>query len=383
MTPYKAIYPSDQDTGPTLVIAFIHEVFSLDKDTLSRLVVNPREFMTKIADTQQKISKPLFQKCINFTRPQEIEASGYYPYFRQISSAPAHSVIINGREQIMIGSNNYLGLTTDPRVKEACIEAVKKYGSGCTGSRFLNGTLDLHVKLEEELAEFLHKEAALVFSTGFQTNLGTISCLVDKGDTILTDRSDHASIVDGTRLSFGKTYKFAHNDMDDLARVMRQIGNNGGRFIVVDGVFSMEGDIVKLPELVEVADEFDAVGAGGDGELQPAGAASGDELGRAGQRAEAAADDLEVYLVRPLLVVGHVQPNAVLFGHAAEVSVLAGADERQEVVAAHRSPVALGEHPPRGLADKRLGIAEHAVHVKDHAEYRLVGVVHGAQGLHD
>lgn len=210
-------------------------------------------------DKQLKSAKPVFQKCVDFTRPQEVQAMGFYPYFRPISSAPAHSVVIEGKEQIMIGSNNYLGLTTHPKVKEAAIEAVRKYGSGCTGSRFLNGTLDIHVKLEEELAEFLHKDAVVVFSTGFQANLGAISCLIDKRDTILIDRSDHASIVDGTRLSFGKTYKFAHNDMEDLARVMRQITpNGGGRFVVVDGVFSMEGDIVKLPELVKIAEEFGA-----------------------------------------------------------------------------------------------------------------------------
>ncbi len=185
-------------------------------------------------------------------------AMGYYPYFRPISSAPAHSVMIDGTEQIMIGSNNYLGLTTDPRVKEACIKAVEKYGSGCTGSRYLNGTLDIHVSLEDELADFLNKEAALVFSTGFQANLGAISCIVDKRDTIFIDRTDHASIVDGTRLAFGKTYKFAHNDMDDLARVLRNVECSGGRFIVVDGVFSMEGDIAKLPELIEVAEEYGA-----------------------------------------------------------------------------------------------------------------------------
>jgi len=210
---------------------------------------------------QVKTTKPLFQKCVEFTRPQEVKAMGYYPYFRAIASAPAHTVMIEGHEEIMIGSNNYLGLTTDPRVKEACIKAVEKYGSGCTGSRYLNGTLDIHVKLEEELADFLNQEAALIFSTGFQTNLGTISCLVDKRDVIITDRSDHASIVDGTRLSYGKTYKFGHNDMTDLSRLMRQIesnSNSGGRLVIVDGVFSMEGDIARLPEIVEIADQYGA-----------------------------------------------------------------------------------------------------------------------------
>lgn len=216
--------------------------------------------MMETERAQVKTSKLIFQKCADFTRPQEVKDMGFYPYFREISSAPAHTVMIDGREQIMIGSNNYLGLTTHPKVKEACIKAVEKYGSGCTGSRFLNGTLDLHVRLEEELADFLNQEAALVFSTGFQTNLGTISCLVEKRDTILIDRSDHASIVDGTRLSFGKTYKFAHNDMEDLARVMRHSADNGngGRIIIVDGVFSMEGDIVNLPEIVRIAEEFGA-----------------------------------------------------------------------------------------------------------------------------
>jgi len=215
--------------------------------------------MDRMTNTQPKTAKAIFQKCVQFTRPQEVMAMGVYPYFREISSAPSHSVTIDGTEQIMIGSNNYLGLTTDPRVKEACIDAVRKYGSGCTGSRFLNGTLDIHVKLEAELADFLNKDAVIVFSTGFQANLGAISCLAGKQDTLIIDRSDHASIVDGTRLSFGKTYKFAHNNMEDLARVLRQIGDNGGgKLIIVDGVFSMEGDIAKLPELVKIADEHGA-----------------------------------------------------------------------------------------------------------------------------
>jgi 8-amino-7-oxononanoate synthase len=212
----------------------------------------------KTTREQAKSSKPFFQKCVEFTRPQEVMAMGYYPYFRPISSAPSHSVLVDGRKQIMIGSNNYLGLTTHPKVNEACIEAVNMYGSGCTGSRYLNGTLDIHVKLEEELADFLQREAVLVFSTGFQSNVGTISSLVDKRDTIFIDRSDHASIVEGTRLAFGKTYKFAHNDMTDLERVISTVPGNGGKFVVVDGVFSMEGDIVDLPGLVDVAEKFGA-----------------------------------------------------------------------------------------------------------------------------
>jgi len=181
-------------------------------------------------------------------------AMGVYPYFRVITSAPGTVVTVNGQELIMIGSNNYLGLTNHPKVVEAAAEACRRYGSGCTGSRFLNGTLDLHVELEERLAAFMKKPAALVFSTGFQTNLGTISCLVGRADTIFADRSNHASLVDGCRLSFGRTVKFQHNDMADLARVMAaNHANGGGQLIVVDGVFSMEGDIIDLPEVVRIA----------------------------------------------------------------------------------------------------------------------------------
>lgn len=200
----------------------------------------------------------LFNKCRNFTTARDVQKSGYYPYFREISSAPGTEVIADGKKVIMIGSNNYLGLTNHPKVIQKIHETVDKYGSGCTGSRFLNGTLDIHVELEEKLAEFMGREAALVFSTGFQTNLGTISTLVGKSEYIFTDRSDHASIVDGCRLSFGNTIKYKHNDMDDLKRVMMKIPKESGKLIVTDGVFSMEGDIVELPRLVQIAKEFDA-----------------------------------------------------------------------------------------------------------------------------
>ncbi|MCK5127868.1 MAG: aminotransferase class I/II-fold pyridoxal phosphate-dependent enzyme [candidate division Zixibacteria bacterium] len=203
----------------------------------------------------------LFQKCREWTAAKEVMAAGYYPYFRPISSSVGDIVVVNGQEMIMIGSNNYLGLVGDLRVKEAAAEASLKYGSGCTGSRFLNGTLDLHIELEEKLAKFMKRESALVFSTGFQTNLGTISCLVGKDDIILCDRSNHASIMDGCRLSYGKIMKFAHNDMDDLRRVLeiaRTNGLRGGIFIITDGVFSMEGDIANLPAMCEIAEEYGA-----------------------------------------------------------------------------------------------------------------------------
>ena len=207
--------------------------------------------------SEQVKTRDLFDKCREFTRATEVKNSGFYPYFNPISSAAANVIKINGKELIMIGSNNYLGLTTHPKVIEASIEAVKKYGSGCTGSRFLNGTLDIHIELEEKLAEFMHKEAVLVFSTGFQTNLGTISCLVGKNDLILADRSDHASIVDGCRLSFGKTLKYRHDDMDDLERILQSKEQEEVNIlVVVDGVFSMEGDIVDLPRLVELKKKY-------------------------------------------------------------------------------------------------------------------------------
>lgn len=201
----------------------------------------------------------LFEKCYKYTRAEEAIAQGYYPYFKAIQSGAGSTVMIDGKKFIMIGSNNYLGLTQDSRIKEAAIEALERFGSGCTGSRFLNGTLSLHEELEAKLADFVHKEAALVFSTGFQTNQGTISTIVGKDDVIFSDRANHASIIDGCRLSFGKIFKFKHNDMKELEKQLKAHSNNsGGKLIISDGVFSMEGDIVNLPELVKLAKKYNA-----------------------------------------------------------------------------------------------------------------------------
>ena len=199
----------------------------------------------------------IFEKCSKFTRVKELMAAGLYPYFRIIESAQDPEVVIKGKKMIMVGSNNYLGLTNHPKVKEACIEAVRKYGSGCAGSRFLNGTLDIHVQLEEKLARFIRKEAALVFSTGFQVNLGVISALVGKDDLVIIDKMDHASIIDGCRLTYGGVKKYRHNDMADLERVLQQ-HDDKSKIIIVDGVFSMEGDIVNLPKVVELAKAYGA-----------------------------------------------------------------------------------------------------------------------------
>ncbi len=203
----------------------------------------------------------LFDKCRRFTTARDVRAAGVYPYFQPISSELGDEVVMNGKRLIMIGSNNYLGLVNDPRVKEAAAAAAIKYGSGCTGSRFLNGTIDLHLELEHRLARFIGKEAALVFSTGFQANLAAISCLADKNDTILIDRADHASIVDGCRLSFAKSLKFPHNDMVELERMLLQLATRetrGGILIIVDGVFSMEGNITNLPAIVSLAQRYGA-----------------------------------------------------------------------------------------------------------------------------
>jgi 8-amino-7-oxononanoate synthase len=200
----------------------------------------------------------IFEKCFSYTAPQEAKAAGIYPYFHELQSKQGTEVIINGKRVIMIGSNNYLGLTADPRVIEAAIKAVDKFGSGCTGSRFLNGTLCLHVELEERLAKFLKRESVLTFSTGFQTNLGILSTLPGRHDYIIGDSENHASIVDGCRLSFAKFVKFKHNDMDDLQRLMESIPDSAGKLIVVDGVFSMGGDLSNLPEIVKIARKYGA-----------------------------------------------------------------------------------------------------------------------------
>ncbi|RJQ14386.1 MAG: pyridoxal phosphate-dependent aminotransferase family protein [Nitrospiraceae bacterium] len=212
-----------------------------------------------VQDSQLAVKKEadIFEKCHRFTAAKEAVAAGIYPYFRVIESAQDPEVIVDGRKMIMIGSNNYLGLTNHPKVKEAAIGAIRKYGSGCAGSRFLNGTLDIHVKLEEKLARFIRKESALVFSTGFQTNLGVISAIAGKDDVVIIDKMDHASIIDGCRLSFSEIKKYRHNDMEDLERLLLQ--NNGrGKLIIVDGVFSMEGDIADLPNIVRLAKQYGA-----------------------------------------------------------------------------------------------------------------------------
>lgn len=202
-------------------------------------------------------TRDLFEKCRTFTTAKEVMAAGFYPYFSVMESAQDPEVTVSGRKMIMLGSNNYLGLTSHPKVKKAAVDAVKKYGSGCAGSRFLNGTLDIHVQLEEKLAKFFRKDAALTFSTGYQTNLGIISSLAGKDDVVVIDKLDHASIIDACRLSFAEVRKFKHNDMNSLDFVLQECGDRG-KLVVVDGVYSMEGDIAPLPDIVRVCKKYGA-----------------------------------------------------------------------------------------------------------------------------
>ncbi|MDD4609133.1 MAG: aminotransferase class I/II-fold pyridoxal phosphate-dependent enzyme [Bacteroidaceae bacterium] len=200
----------------------------------------------------------LQDKLSKYTLPQEIKARGVYPYFRCIESEQDTEVIMSGRKVLMFGSNSYLGLTNHPKVIEASLEATRKYGTGCAGSRFLNGTLDLHLQLEKELAEFVGKEDAIIYSTGFQVNLGVVSCVTGREDYIICDELDHASIVEGRRLSFSTIYKYKHNNMEALEKELKKCKPDKVKLIIVDGVFSMEGDVANLPEIIRLSKKYNA-----------------------------------------------------------------------------------------------------------------------------
>lgn len=200
----------------------------------------------------------LFAKCYAPSLADEYRQKGIYPYFRALETRQGPEVVMEGRRRIMLGSNNYLGLTSCPEVVEAGIRALEDFGTGCSGSRFLNGTLTMHLELEQELARFLRKEAVMTFSTGFQSNLGIISALVGRSDYMILDRENHASIYDGTRLSFGKMLRYRHNDMADLERCLQQVPETAGALVITDGVFSMGGDIADLPNIVRLAKQYGA-----------------------------------------------------------------------------------------------------------------------------
>jgi 8-amino-7-oxononanoate synthase len=233
------------------------------------------------AETERRAN--LFDKCVQFTLADELKALGSYPYHRVIENGQDTEVVVNGRKMLMLGSNSYLELTTHPRVKSRAIAAIQQYGSGCAGSRFLNGTLPIHLELEGRLASLVGKEAALVFPTGFQTNTGVISTLVQSGEYILSDKLNHACIVDGCMLSAGKLFRYAHNDMVDLEAKLSKLPEHAGKLIVTDGVFSMEGDICNLPVIVRLARKYRAQvmvdDAHGLGVLGPGGAGTAAHFG--------------------------------------------------------------------------------------------------------
>lgn len=213
----------------------------------------------RMGTSRSEIKKnDIFNKAYNFTKAEEVKEMGLYPYFKPLQATDGTVVKIDGREVIMAGSNNYLGLTNDPRTIQAAQEVIASYGTGCTGSRYLNGTLDLHLELEEKLTEFLQKEACVLFSTGYQTNEGSIQILAGRNDIIFSDKDNHACIVAGTQLSNAKTVRYRHNDMDQLRSLLEKADPDAGKLIVSDGVFSMSGMIAKVPELVQLAREFDA-----------------------------------------------------------------------------------------------------------------------------
>jgi 8-amino-7-oxononanoate synthase len=204
------------------------------------------------------MQKKLHKKIEQFKDAAVIKQQGIYPYFRVIECGQDTEVTLNGKRVLMFGSNSYMGLTNHPKIEEAAKKAIDKYGTGCAGSRFLNGTLDIHIELEQKLAKYVNKESALLFSTGFQVNLGVLSSVTGRNDYLILDEYDHASIIDGCRLSFSRTIKYRHNDMRDLEQKLSALPVDSIKLIVVDGIFSMEGDFVKLPEIVEIADRFGA-----------------------------------------------------------------------------------------------------------------------------
>ena len=226
-----------------------------------------KNYMENVKEEPQVIARvkgnkqrdnPLLKRILTYDDANKIRREGVYPYYRVLETAQDTEVVINGKKVLMFGSNSYLGLTNHPRIKEAAKKAIDKYGTGCAGSRMLNGTSKIHTELEEKLADFVKKEAAVVFSTGFQVNLGVIAALSGRNDFILLDEHDHASIIEGSRLSFSKTLKFRHNDMHSLENILKKLPHDRIKLIVVDGVFSMEGDLTNLPAIVELAHKYHA-----------------------------------------------------------------------------------------------------------------------------
>jgi 8-amino-7-oxononanoate synthase len=231
------------------------EAYPMGRPAASR-DVNHRAVRPRTKPTPETLT--IFNKVREYTDAAQVRALGLYPYFRKISSAQDTEVLMEGKKVLMLGSNSYLGLTNHPKIKEAARAAVEKYGTGCAGSRFLNGSLDIHLELEDALAKLVNKEAVLLYSTGFQVNLGVISALVGKGDYVVGDKSNHASIVEGCLVAPGKFFRFPHREMSALESRLQQLDPAAGKLVVVDGVFSMEGDVIQLPELCQIAGKYGA-----------------------------------------------------------------------------------------------------------------------------
>lgn len=341
----------------------------------------------------------LFAKCAAYTTARECREKGIYPYFHALESRQDTEVIMEGRRRIMLGSNNYLGLTAAPEVVAAAEAALAEYGTGCSGSRFLNGTLRLHLELERELAEFVHMDGAVTFSTGFQSNLGIISALVGRGDYVVCDRENHASIYDGCRLSFGKMLRYRHADMDDLEAKLRAVPESAGCLIVTDGVFSMGGDIAKLPEICELAARYGArvmvddahglgvIGEGGRGTASHFGLEGKVDVimgtfskSLASQGGYMAASELVCDYVRhnsrPFIFSASIPPSAC----AAALAALRLLRERPELP---RRLISLASYARAGLKARGLRIIESETPIIPIYTYEMENTLTSAKRLYD
>ncbi|HBR08799.1 MAG TPA: 8-amino-7-oxononanoate synthase [Clostridiales bacterium] len=341
----------------------------------------------------------LFEKCRNFTAAREYREKGIYPYFHALESRQDVEVVMEGKRRIMLGSNNYLGLTTDPEIIEAGIRAFEQYGSGCSGSRFLNGTLQLHLELEAELADFIGKESAVTFSTGFQSNLGIISALVGRGDYVVCDRENHASIYDGCRLSFGKMVRYLHNDMEDLEKKLQRVPEDSGCLIVTDGVFSMGGDIANLPEIVALAKKYGArvmvddahglgvIGKGGRGTASHFGL--DDEVDVIMGTFSKSLASLGGYMAASENVVDYVRHNSRPFIFSASITPAACAAAQAALRKLRAHPelperlLALAAYARRGLKARGLHIRESATPIIPIYTYDPEVTVVKAKALYD
>lgn len=316
----------------------------------------------------------LFDKCEAFTLARDFREKGIYPYFHYLESRQDTTVIMEGKRRIMLGSNNYLGLTVHPEVKEAAVRAAEEYGTGCSGSRFLNGTLKMHLELEEALAKYIGKEAAMTFSTGFQSNLGIISAIAGRNDYILCDRENHASIYDACRLSYANMVRYKHNDMQDLEKQLQNIPEGAGKLIVTDGVFSMSGEICNLPEIVRLAKKYDAAtmvdDAHGFGVLGRGGRGTADHFGLTdevdvimGTFSKSLAS-LGGYMVASEKIIDFTRHNSRPFIFSASIPPAQCAAAKAALSVIEREPerverlAALGAYMRTGLKERGLTIKE-------------------------